>query len=439
MVEELPRYWETTLPLLRKLIVAESWEIHILMATFLLGSALIAPLMELFGMVYRQPYYERFARGMALVNVVIYSVGAVLAIGAVFATLGFFPKFFTMQFLQFYWFLIGEEITFMGQLYIVLLYYFLWDKLAGRAKPVHVLLGLSWLPMAVLQQSQIIAFAGFALTPQPEHPFYNPGFIPQVAHRVFGNMSWAGFAIAAFAGYQYMRYGGQGKRKEAAFWDWVGSMGLVFGVLFMTFMPLSGYAWVIGTKGTSPSAFYKMMIGAQAWIFQLLVFFIGLTFVLSGYYMWRRLARAGKDVRWLRRFTLALVFFWLLGSIPYYVGPDAERMWVPWTIPLGAMRPWKYIALIGLFGFGVAAVLAYLQGARDGLNWGGGGRIAGRTLITTGILAVSMMVTMGIVRETARLPGQIYGQMDYEGRLIPPGIYPLEDVHRPKLGPFRGP
>jgi cytochrome bd ubiquinol oxidase subunit I len=439
MVEELPRYWEQ-LTLLRKIIIAESWAIHILMATFLLGAATIAPLSELLGMIFKQPYYERFARGMALINVVVYSVGAVLAIAAVFVTLGFYPKFFTTFFLQFFWFLIGEEITFMGQLYIVLLYYFMWDKLSGRAKPLHVILGLTWLPMAILQMSQIISFMGFALTPEPEVPFFNPGFIPQVSHRVMGNLSWAGFVIATVAGIQYMRHARTDNRRETAFWDWVGSMGAVFGLVAMVFfMAFSGYSWVIGAKGTSPSAFYKMMVGELAWMFQLQTFFFGLLIVVTSYYMLRRLRQAGKSTRLMSLVTILLVFFWLLGSIPYYIGPGAEQMWVPWTIPLGAMRPWKYIALGGLSLFGLVAVLAYLQGARDGLNWGGAGHTAQRVLITAGFLVLSVMYLMGVIRETARLPGQIYGQMDYYGRIIPEYIYPHEDVHRPKLGPFRGP
>jgi cytochrome d ubiquinol oxidase subunit I len=439
MVEQLPDYWDQ-LPFLRKLLIAESWETHILLATLLLGTATIAPLTELLGLAYKQPYYEKFAKGLALVNVVIYSIGAVLAISAVFVTLGFFPKFFSLLFLQFFWLLIGEEITFLGQLYIVLLYYFLWNKMQGRAKPLHILLGLSWIPMAIAQQSQIISFQGFALTPNPPVPYFNPGFIPQVDHRFMGNFSWAGFALAALAGFQYIRYARQNDRANMAFWDWAGSMGIVFGVLFLVFfMPLSGYSWVIGIKGTSSSSFYRMMIGEQAWIWQLQMFFIGLVLVISGLYMWRRLEQAGRNPKWTSRFTLSMGFFWLLGSIPYYIGPSANDLWVPWTIPLGAMRPWKYIALSGLSLFGLAALLAYVQGARDGLNWGQAGRAAPRALITTGLIAVSVMVIMGVIRESARLPGQIYGEMNYESEIIPQGIYPMEDVHRPKLGPLQGP
>jgi cytochrome bd-type quinol oxidase subunit 1 len=438
VVEELPRYWELW-PLLRKLLIAGSWQIHILHATLLLGTGTIAPVAELLGIVSRQHYYERLARGLALANVVIYSVGAVLAIAAVFVTLGFFPKFFTLFFLQFFWFLIGEEITFLGQLYIVLLYYFTFPKLTGRAKPLHIVLGLTWIPMAILQQSQIIAFQGFGLTPQPASPFFNPGFIPQVSHRFFGNFSWAGYALAAFAGIQYLRHLRRGS-DQTPFWDWLGSLGVSLGVLSMTFfMALSGYSWAIGTKGASPSAFYRMMVGPIAWMFQLQVLLIGMTLSLAGLYMWRRLARAGKPVRWVRRFALATLVFALLGAIPYYLGPSAERMWVSWTIPLGAMRPWKYLALAGSSLFGVATALAYLQAAREGLDWGRGGKVAARLLISVGLLALSMMVVMGAIRETARVPGAIYGQMNRLDQVIPAGLAPQEDLHRPNPHPFTGP
>jgi cytochrome d ubiquinol oxidase subunit I len=438
-VEVLPRHWEN-LELVRKLVIAESWQIHILHATFLLGAGAIAPIAELIGMLNRQPFYERFAKGMSLVNVVVYSVGAVLAIAAVFVTLGFYPKFFTLLFLQFYWFLIAEEITFMGQLYIVLLYYFLWDKLGGRWKPVHVLLGLTWIPMAVMQQSQIIAFQGFSLTPAPASPFFNPGFIPQMAHRFMGNFSWAGFAIAAFAAIQHLRYRKRGDADRMAFYDWLGSLGLVFGVGFMVFfMALSGYSWSVGVKGASPSAFYSMMVGSLAWVFQLQMFFIGFALTVASFYMWRRLSLAGATSRWAKRFALCTAAFWVLGSIPYFIGPSAERMWVSWTIPIGAMRPWKYLALLGVSIGGLGALLSYVQGARNGLNWGKPGVATQKALITTGLLGVSMMVTMGIIREAARLPGQIHGQMDAKERVIPEGVAPAEEIHRPKLGPLRGP
>lgn len=439
MVEEFPRYWDQ-LQLLRKFIVEESWLLHIWIATFTLGAGIIAPVVELLGLVRRDRRYDHFAYRLTLVNVVLYAAGATMAVAAFFFTWGFFPSFWSTLWWQFFWPLVATEVAWWGELYVLLLYYFLWNKLTGRAKPLHVLLGFMWLPMSLFQQAFLFPMVGFVLTPDVETPFFNASFLPQLSHRFTGNLSWAGFAIAAFAGYQYKRHARRNHREAMANWDWAGSLGLIFGVLFMIFfMALSGYSWAVAIKGSSPGAFYRMMVGPLAWMFQLLVFFLGLTLVVATYYMWRRLTVAGRNSYGLKWIALLLVLFWLLGSIPYYIGPSAENMWVTWTIPLGAMRPWKYIALAGLSLFGLVAVLAYLQGARDGLNWGEGDQVASRALITTGILALSMMTLMGIIRETAYLPGLIYGRVNSQQQVIPAEIVPQEDVHRPKLGPLRGP
>ena len=125
----------------------------------------------------------------------------------------------------------------------MLLYYFQWNKMQGRAKPLHILLGLSWIPMAIAQQSQIISFQGFALTPNPPVPYFNPGFIPQVDHRFMGNFSWAGFALAALAGSSTSATPG---RTIAP--TWLSGIGpdrweSFFGVLFLVFLCPFGYSW----------------------------------------------------------------------------------------------------------------------------------------------------------------------------------------------------
>jgi cytochrome d ubiquinol oxidase subunit I len=437
LVEEFPRYW-ADLDMIRKIIVGESWLIHILIATFTLGAGIVAPLAEFLGVVRKDFRYDRLARGLTTANVILYATGATMAVAALFFTWGFFPSFFSTLWWQFFWPLIATELAWWGQLYVLLLYYFLWNKMQGRAKPLHILIGLSWIPMALFQQGFLFPMVSYLTTPDSQQPIFNASLAPQLSHRFMGNLSWTGFAIAAVAGIQFRRYARRGNREQMAFWDWTGSLGMIFGVLFMVFfMGLSGYSWVIATKGASPAAFYRMMVGAQAWMFQLLLFFLGLTLVVSAFYMWDRVKlarRYGYGLKWI---ALAMMFFWLLGSIPYYIGWSAEHQWVPWTIPVGAMRPWKYIALLGLSIFGLVALLAYLQSSRDGLNWGEAGESSQRALITTGILAVSMMVTMGIIRDTTYIPGLIFGDVNSEEQVIPQQIVPQEDVHRPKIGPFR--
>jgi cytochrome bd ubiquinol oxidase subunit I len=436
VVEEFPRYWDG-LQLLRKLIIGESWIIHILIATFTLGAGLIAPTIEAFGVVRKDPRYDRFAYGLATANVVLYAVGATMAVAGMFFTWGFFPTFFATLWWQFFWGMFATEMAWVGELVIILVYYFTWNRLKGRGKPIHILIGALWLPMSLLQQAFLFPMVDFLMTPDVQQPFFNPSVIPQLAHRFMGNISWAGFVIAFFGGLQVLRHIKKGPREKVAFWDWVGSLGIIFGMVFMVgFMTFSGYSWVIAAKGSAPGAFFRMMISPLAWMFQLQVFFFGMTIFFASLYMYRRLKVSGNPTYGLKWITALVALFWLLGSIPYYIGPGAEQMWVSWTIPLGAMRPWKYIALGGMSFFGLVAILAYLQSARDGLNWGASGRIPQRALITVGILGLFMMMTMGIIRETAKMPGVIYGIMNSQEQLLPPQIVPQEDVHRPNMGPF---
>ena len=434
MIEEFPRYWEH-LHLLRKVLIGESWILHILIATFTLGAGLIAPVSELLGVVRRQERYDRLARGLTLVNLVLYAVGATMAVAGLFLTWGFFPTFLPTLWWQFYWGLVAAELAWLGELAVLLLYYFLWDKLSGRAKPLHVLLGLLWLPLSAIQQAVLFPMVDFMMTPTPAQPYFNPSVMPQLTHRFMGNLSWTGFAIAAFAGIQYLRWARRGDPEKLAFWDWVGAGGAVLGLLaFGLFMPLSGYSWVAAAKGASPGGFHRMMVGPLAWMFQLVVFFVGMTVTVACYYLRRRLQRAGLPTRGLAGIGLAALVFWLLGSIPYFLGPGADTAWVRWTIPLGSMRPWKYVALLGLSLSALAAGLVFLQHARDGLDWGRGGRRAQRALITTGLLAASMMTTMGIIREKTKLPGLVHGQMNSQQQVIPPGVSAEEDLHRPRPG-----
>jgi cytochrome bd-type quinol oxidase subunit 1 len=431
MLEDFPRYW-VNLDVWRKLLIGESWLLHILIASFTLGAGALAPIAELIGVVKRSAYLERLARGLTLVNVVLYAAGATMAVAGLFLTWGFYPAFLSTLWWQFFWGLVAAEIAWVGELFVLLLYYFLWDKLSGRKKPIHILLGLMWIPMSFVQQAVLFPMVDFMMTPDPARPFFNPSVIPQLSHRVMGNLSWTGFAIAAYAGMAYLRAAKRKDWREASYYDWLGAFGAVCGVLFMSFfMAFSGYSWVAAAKGASPGTFYRMMVGPLAWLFQLQVFLIGFVLVVAAFYMWRRLRRSGLPTAGLGVIALVLGALWLFGSIPYYVGPGGDDLWSTVTISIGAMRPYKYIALGGLSLFGLVAVLLFVQAARSGLNWGQGGLAAHRALITLGFIGVLMMFNMGVIREKAKLPGLVHGQMNSREQVIPPRLVPSEDVHRP--------
>jgi hypothetical protein len=57
----------------KNVVIAILVQSHILIATFILGASLIAPTAEYLGMVTKQPRYERFARNLAKLIVLLFA------------------------------------------------------------------------------------------------------------------------------------------------------------------------------------------------------------------------------------------------------------------------------------------------------------------------------------------------------------------------------
>ena len=94
-----------------------------------------------------------------------------------------------------------------------------------------------------------------------------------------------------------------------------GSLGLIFGVLFMVFSWGYPDSWVIATKEPLQRVLPMMRV-PRAWMFNC-CYFSGIDLVVVLFYMWDRvkLAGYGYGLKWI---ALAMMFFWLLRSIPYH-------------------------------------------------------------------------------------------------------------------------
>ncbi len=121
-------------------VIAILVQSHILIATFILGSSLIAPAAEYLGMVTKQPRYERFARNLARLIVLLFATGSALAITFVLALVTLFPIFFSYLQNIFFWVFLVEAFWFLGVIIILYAWYNTWDKLAYR-KSLHVVFG----------------------------------------------------------------------------------------------------------------------------------------------------------------------------------------------------------------------------------------------------------------------------------------------------------
>src|SRR5215218_5995713 len=148
----------------KNVVIAILVQSHILIATFILGSSLIAPTAEYPGMVTKQAKYERFARNLARLIVLLFASGSVLAITFVLALVTLFPVFFSYLQNIFFWVFLVEAFMFLGVIIILYAWYNTWDKLAYR-KSLHVVFGFVAGGIGLMAMTMIDAVASFMLTP----------------------------------------------------------------------------------------------------------------------------------------------------------------------------------------------------------------------------------------------------------------------------------
>ena len=389
---------------------------HIQFAAFLIGAFGLAVAAELLGMLNPgQPSFDRFARSLGRATVILYSSGAVLAIVFILVVSLVFPTFwYTLMQISF-WPLYLEAITFALTILYLFPWYYTWDRLAGL-KPVHVSMGLALILVAQLQQGMIDIQAAYMLTPTPPGDllrlFMSPATLPLNAHRLAGDFSFAGFVVAGYAAIRALR---AREPERRAYYDWMGNLGFLAGLGFLFLQPAIGLSFLEEIRVNTPGAFNSMMRGRLSWVFLVLSGFFALLFCLSIYYMLLQVRKSGRRGQGLISGLLVVaVLSGLLLIQPYVIGPSQDYMWIDWVNPIGAMQPWKYIALAGLTLAALFALFSYTGSQRRGLRWGEmglGGRRAQYVLAFVAILTSITMLTMGYVRESSRGPYLIYYRM----------------------------
>src|ERR671928_971247 len=113
---------------------------HILIATFILGITLIAPVSEYVGMITKQRHYDRFARNAAKITLLLFAVGSSFAFTFLLALITLYPILWSYLQNVFFWVLLAEAFMFVGEVIMVYAWYTAWDKMAYR-KNLHVTFG----------------------------------------------------------------------------------------------------------------------------------------------------------------------------------------------------------------------------------------------------------------------------------------------------------
>src|ERR671911_1290806 len=361
----------------KNVVIAALVQTHILFATFIIGAVLIAATSEYLGMVTKQPRYERFARSLARFVVLLFASGAALAITFVLALITLFPVFFSYLQNIFFWVFLVEAFMFLGQIIIVYAWYNVWDKLAYR-KTIHVTFGMIAGFFGLMAMTMIDAVASYMLTPA-EHPatdvartFLNQTMIPLNIHRFVGNFSYAGFLIAGWGAWRYLR---STREDDREYYDWMGHWGLIWGFGFLIMQPVIGYGYLKGIRESAPGAFNTIMLGEKSWVFNLLVIWLAVMSIASTAYFVHKLRFAVKPMEFLRKLSVGALGFTALFTMLNIIPKDGNQ--IPQIglvilggeqtqFPLGSMYPYKYIGLIGLMLVGFFIVALYLRAAATG-------------------------------------------------------------------------
>jgi cytochrome bd ubiquinol oxidase subunit I len=397
----------------KEVVIAVLAQSHIFHAAFIGGILLIASTSEYLAVLTKQPKYDRFAKGAAIITVLIFAVGSSIAITFVLALITLYPVFWSYVQNILFWALFAEAFMFVGEIILIYAWYVSWDKLAYRKK-LHVVIGFMAAMLVVAQITFINVVGSYLLTPSLASAdnvaatYLNPTFLPLNMHRFVGNISFAGFLVAGAAGLLYLRSTRVGDRE---FYDWMGHWGLVWGFGFLLLQPFIGYGYLKAIREHNPAAFEYIMVGEKSWLFNLLAIELAIMGVASVAYCLHKLRFAAKPMPTLRNMTLGALGFMALFGLLNLIPSDASLVpqigWVfldgeDTRIPLGSMYPWKYIGLIGMMLVGVFALGLYLKATASGFHWGRASRWSQYALIVTAVTVVLTMLTMGYTRETAR-------------------------------------
>ena len=136
--------------------------------------------------------------------VVIMAVGAVLGVGIWFVTSALEPRGIAALLRVFFWPWFVEWFAFTGEVIVILIYHYTWDRWTGERKKRHIRLGAGYMAFAFMSAVLITGILGFMLTSDGWpwgrdfwFAFFNPSFLPQLLLRL--GASYAMGAIYAIA------------------------------------------------------------------------------------------------------------------------------------------------------------------------------------------------------------------------------------------------
>ena len=118
-------------------------QLHILFAAFILGAPIFAVVSEWLGYKNQDPKYDRLAKEVTKVTVILYSMTALTGGLFIFVLLATYPDFTTWLIKHFFLiFALIYPLLFILETIVLYTYFYSWDSMKGSQKGRHIALGV---------------------------------------------------------------------------------------------------------------------------------------------------------------------------------------------------------------------------------------------------------------------------------------------------------
>ena len=315
-------------------------QLHILFAAFILGAPIFAVVSEWLGYKNQDPKYDRLAKEVTKVTVILYSMTALTGGLFIFVLLATYPDFTTWLIQHFFLvFAVIYPLLFILETIILYAYFYSWDSLKGEKKARHIALGVLLNVVGTVTLFVIDGPTSFMNTPAKSaegisliqfvqtaglwDKVANYSWMPLNLHRLVGNVTFGGFIAGLVAAYMYM---GAKTDEDRSYYDWMGFVGNMIGVGALLFLPFMGYLLAYELCDYDASICPYMMADQLSMFFEMQGAMVGLIFLASNYYIWLSMKRIQgvEQVRMSGMVMIAVILIPVVMGVAWKMFPPPE-------------------------------------------------------------------------------------------------------------------
>jgi len=319
---------------------------------------------EWLGYKNQDPKYDRLAKEVIKVTVILYSMTALTGGLFIFVLLGTYPDFTTWFIKHFFLiFAVIYPLLFILETFVLYTYFYTWDSMKGSKKARHIALGVLLNIIGTVTLFVIDGPTSFMNTPAKAaeglslvefiqtaglwDKVANFSWMPLNLHRMVGNVTFGGFIAGLIAAYMYM---GAKTDEERSYYDWMGFVGNMIGVGALLLLPFMGYLLAYELCDYDASICPYMMADQLSMFFEMQGAMVGLIFLGSNYYIWLSM----KRIQGVERVRISGLVMIAVILIPAVMGV-AWKMYPP--------PEWQSLIFLALL-VGLPAILSKLPGLR---------------------------------------------------------------------------